>query len=120
MATESIYAGVAGMTWNVVTGTSASMDVMNGYIPNNIALVTLTLPTVAAVGDIIRIIGKGSGLWRVAQNASQQIVLGESATTLGITGYIEATKKRDSVDLICTEANVEFSISDSVGNLTFV
>lgn len=31
------------------------MSVNNGYIANNASLVTLTLPTTAAVGDIVEV-----------------------------------------------------------------
>ena len=56
-----------------VTGTSQSASVNAGYVCNNASRVTVTLPSTAAVGDTIKIIGKGAGGWKVAQNASQYI-----------------------------------------------
>lgn len=52
----------AGFTWNEITGTSSGMAVNNGYIANNAGLVTLTLPASAALGSVIEVAGKGSGV----------------------------------------------------------
>lgn len=109
-----------GMTWNEETTTSATMAVDNGYIANNAALVTLTLPTTAAVGKVVKVVGKGAGLWRIAQNASEIIHFGNLDTTTGTGGYIEATHRRDAVELVCVVADTEWNVISSVGNITIV
>lgn len=109
-----------GLTWNEVTTTSASMSVENGYIANNAGLVTLTLPATAAIGSVINVVGKGAGLWRVAQNAGQTIHFGSIDTTTGVTGYLEATVRYDCISLLCITANTDWVVVSSVGNITYV
>lgn len=101
-------------TWNEVVGTSASMAVQNGYIANNAGLVTLTLPATSVVGDMIAVQGKGAGLFRIAQNAGQTIHLGNDDTTTGATGYIEATNRYDSFEMVCITANTDWAILSGV------
>jgi len=109
-----------GLTWNEETGTSATMSVNNGYIANNAGLVTLTLPTTAAVGDIVEVVGKGAGGWKIAQNASEDISFVDSTTTSGTGGSIASTSQYDSVTLVCITANTSWVIKASTGNLTIV
>jgi len=107
-------------TWTEVTGTSANMAVDNGYIANNVGLVTLTLPAVAAVGDGVRVAGKGSGLWSIAQNAGQTIFFGAASTTTGVLGSLDAIAQYDCVELLCITANNDWVVISSVGNLSAV
>jgi hypothetical protein len=76
-----------------------------GYVPDNVALCTLTLPATAAFGTAITIVGLGSGGWKIAQNASQIIHVGSSATTTGVGGSLASTNRYDSIDLVCVVAN---------------
>jgi hypothetical protein len=108
------------MTWTEVTGTSQAAAVDNGYIANNAALVTITLPTTAAVGDIVAVVGKGAGLFRVAQNASESINFCGVTTTVGVGGYLEATNRYDAVELICITADTTWNVRSSIGNITYV
>jgi hypothetical protein len=108
------------LTWNVVIVTSTSMAVNNGYITNNGSLVTLTLPTVSAVGDIVRVTGKGSGGWKIAQNAGETIYFGSVNTTTGVAGYLASNDPLDSVELVCTTANDDWVVLSSVGTLIYV
>lgn len=107
-----------GFTWNEETGTSANMVVNNGYITNNAGLVTVTLPSTAAVGDVVRVTGKGAGGWRIAQNASQTIYFGTMATTTGVGGRLDSTQQRDSIELLCVTANNDWNVLSSIGNIT--
>jgi len=107
-----------GLTWNEETGTSANMSVNNGYIANNAALVTLTIPTTAAVGDVVRVAGKGAGGWRIAQNASEIIHFLGTDTTTGTGGRLDSTTQYDAVELVCTVANTEWTVISSMGNIT--
>lgn len=111
----------AGFSWTDVTGTSQSMAVNSGYTANNGSLVTLTLPSTAAYGSVIAVVGKGAGGWRVAQNANQLIHFGSAAaTTTGVGGSLSSTNQYDVVYLLCTVANLEFTVTNSIGNLTIV
>jgi hypothetical protein len=119
-STITISAPDSGVMWTEVTGTSQSLAVNNGYILNNAALVTATLPASAAVGDVIIIVGKGAGLWKIAQNAGQTIHFISSDTTTGAGGSLSATVRYDCVELVCTTANTDFVVRSSVGNITVV
>jgi hypothetical protein len=106
----TISGGGGGYTWTEVTGTSQAMAANNGYITNNPALVTLTLPVSAALGTTISIAGKGAGGWKIAQNAGQEIFFGSSATTIGATGYLQSTQQFDSIELLCITANTQWTV----------
>jgi hypothetical protein len=110
--------GGGGLTWNEVTGTTQSLAADNGYIMNNASLVTGTLPATCALGKTIALCGKGTGLYKIAQNSGQTIHFGNQDTTTGTGGYLQATHRRDAIALLCTVADTEFTILNSVGNFT--
>lgn len=112
--------GGSSFTWNTVSGTSQAMAVNNGYIANNAGLVTLTLPATAAVGDMIRVTGKGAGGWTIAQNSGQTIYFGTSTTTTGVGGSLASSQQRDGVEIVCVTANNDFNVLSAQGNLTVV
>jgi hypothetical protein len=74
-STAHICNGVAGadITWVDVTGTSQQAQSNTGYLADNAARVTITLPGSPAVGDLVRVSGAGAGGWIIAQNAGQAI-----------------------------------------------
>ena len=108
----------AGVLWTEVTSGTQAMAVNSGYIANFGTLVTATLPSTAALGSVFEITGKGAGGWRIAQNASQTIYFGDTATTTGATGYLEFTDDRDTIKLVCVTANTDFNVVSSIGNIT--
>lgn len=108
------------MTWNEVTGTSQSMAVNNAYVANNAGLVTLTLPATAVLGDRVKIVGKGAGGWRIAQNSGQVIHFGNQDTTSGVGGRLDSTNRYDNVELVCITANTDWAIISSIGNIGVV
>ena len=113
-------------TWSEVTGTSQAAAVNNAYVANNAGLVTITLPTTAAVGDRILVVGKGAGGWKIAQNASEQIIFREGGTdavdetTIGTGGSVASTDDYDSIELVCTTADTTWRCISAKGNLTLV
>lgn len=106
--------------WLPITGVSQSLSSNTGYIINTISLCTLTLPLTCAVGDIIRIQGNSAGLWRVSQNAGQQILWGNVNTTVGAAGYLQSTNAGDAITLLCTVANTQFRASSSQGTINYI
>ena len=112
--------GGGGITWNNVTGTSQSASVNNGYIANNASLVTITLPSTASVGDVVRVGGSGAGGWKVAQNASQVIHFLSSNTTIGTSGSLASTTRYDGVELVCSATNTDWVVVSAMGNITIV
>ena len=106
--------------WSEVTGTTQAAVVNNGYITNNAALVTVTLPASATVGQVIEINGKGAGLWKLAQNSDQTIHFGSIDTTTGTEGYLAATVRYDCVSVRCITDNTDWVVYSSSGTLTIV
>ena len=117
--TITIAASSGSIPWTTETS-SASMAVNNGYISNSASLITLTLPTTAAVGSLFYVTGQGAGGWKIAQNASQSINFGSSTTTVGTGGSLASTLTYDSVTIVCIVANTTFNVIASIGNITVV
>jgi len=72
----------------------------------------------AAVGSVIQVVGKGAGLFKIAQNAGEQIHFYNDSTTSGTGGYIQANQRYENVELVCITDSVEWEVIRSVGNLT--
>jgi hypothetical protein len=102
-----------------ITGTSGTLTANTSHHINNAARCTAALPTVAAVGDVVRVVGVGAGGWRISQTATQQIIFGDKGTTLGATGYLESMHSRDVVELECV-ANGVWQVTHPVGNFDLV
>lgn len=101
-----------------VTSTSQAMAINTGYIANNSALVTATLPSTSSVGDLVWIVGKGLGGWQIAQNAGQVIHFGDQDTTIGVGGHLDSANQYDAIQLLCTAANTEWTCTGiSQGNI---
>ena len=109
-----------GVTWNDVTGTSASMAVNNGYLSDNAGLVTLTLPSTVPQFSVIAVAGFGAGGWTIAQNAGQLIHFGSTTTTTGAGGSLSSTNRYDAIYLLNVAANTTFVVLNSIGNITVV
>jgi hypothetical protein len=108
-----------GFSWTEVTGLAQTMVANNGYVAsNNAGQVVLTLPAASVIGDTVKVQGKGTGGWKVAQNAGQLIHFNSSTTTLGVLGYIESTQRYNSVELVCITNTSEWAVNSASGNLT--
>ena len=103
--------------WHVINS-NQTIAVKNNYIVNNPALITLTLPVTAAVGDVFKIVTLTSGGFLIEQNAGQNIIFGDQESSVGVLGYVSATEKGSAVEVVCVEANTKFLIVSAVGNLT--
>ena len=118
--TLSASGGGTGLTWVDQTTTTVTASVNHGYIADNASLVTVTLPGTAAVGDIIRVVGKGAGGWKVAQPTGTTINFGSSATTTGTGGSLASVNQYDAVEMVCVTANTTWVVASSIGNITIV
>lgn len=127
----SITNGAGSVTFAVTSGgfnivnqntSSATLAAQNNYIINNGAsLVTLTLPTTAALGDTYIITGQSSGGWEIAQTAGQTIHIVAQTTTSGVGGSLASTNQYDNVSVICIIANTTFAVTNMVSaGLTIV
>lgn len=117
-AGNTITINSTSLDWTEVVGVAQAMSVNNGYILNNAALITATLPAAVAVGEIIAVVGSGAGGWKIAQNAGQTIHFLALDSTAGVAGYLQSTNRYDCVELICITANTDFVVKSSVGNIT--
>lgn len=101
-------------------GASQAFTPNMGFITTSGALVTLTLPATANVGDTFRVTALGVGGWSIAQNAGQLCSLGTLDSTLGVGGSMSSTQIGDSIELVCVQANEIFQAVSSVGNIAIV
>lgn len=107
-----------GLTWNDTgVSTSVNMAAGNGYIANNAALVTLTLPASITEGQVIAVSGKGAGGWSIVENTGQTIHFGTSTTTT-TSGSLSSTNQYDTVFILCITTDTDFVVQSAVGNLT--
>ena len=101
-----------------VTSTTQTMAINTGYVTNNSALVTATLPAVSDFGDLVWIVGQGSGGWQIAQNAEQTIHFGNRDTTTGTGGHLDSSNQYDAIQLLCIVANTDWTCTGiSQGNI---
>lgn len=107
--TITISAVASLLPWTVVVGTSQIMSSNNGYIASNSSQVTLTLPAGSNVGDEISIAGQGTGGWKIAQNAGQLVHMGSASSSAGVGGSVASTNQYDSIKIVCTVANFEWT-----------
>jgi hypothetical protein len=108
------------LSWVDVTGTTQAMAVNVGYTANNSGLVTFTLPATAAYGSVMWVVYKGTGGWAIAQNSGQTIHFGITNTTTGVGGSLASSQVGDVVEILCTTANTDFRVINSIGNITVV
>ena len=109
-------------SWVDQTTATRAMVTNTGYTANaGASLITFTLPTTSAVGDVIEINGKAAGLWTIAQAASQQIQASPAATTAGVGGSLSSVGQYDNVRLRCITANLIWTVvSEQTTGLTIV
>ncbi len=107
-----------GLSWNEITVVGPTqMTIDMGFVTNNGSTVELTLPLTSPFGSVIEIVGKGAGGWQVNQNAGQQIFIGSSSTTIGVTGKLNSSAFGDSLSMVCITTDTEWRIINSTGNL---
>lgn len=114
----TINATGGGLTWSAITGASQAMSVNNGYFANRAGLITFTLPTTSAVGDMVAVnnINTAAG-WTITYTTNQQIFIGNTSATL-TSGSLASTALGDTVILVCSSANLTWRTVSIVGNIT--
>lgn len=108
------------ISWVDVVGTSQAMAINTGYIADNAALVTLTLPSTAAQGTVLRVAGNGAGGWLIAQGSGQSVKIGNQTTSTGAGGSLASTNRYDQLELLCVVANTTWVTIAGWGNITVV
>lgn len=110
--------GLISETWIEVTATTYSMVSNRGYLANNGSRVVLTLPDEAEVGSVIKVLGAGSGGWRVSQRSGQKIHFNGMDTTTGAGGYLASTQRYGAIELICSVEDSEWVVRTVNGVIT--
>jgi len=112
-------ASTAPFTWAQV-GADAALTVNQGTVNSKVALLTMSLPAASAVNTVIKLVGLGAGGWTITQGANQQILVGDTNTTLGAGGTLSSTDAGDCLSMICTTTDLVWRVFNMVGNLTVV
>lgn len=110
-------------SWVDQTTTPVTMAPNTGYTSDaGATLIVYTLPTTAIIGDRVEINGKGTGLWQIAQAASQQINYGNVPTTAGTGGSISSTLQYDCITLRALTAGAAsiWVVTSAAGNHSVV
>ena len=101
--------GGSSLTWATASN-SITAAANYGYIVDSVSYVTITMPAVFAVGDVVKIVGKGTGKWKVAPPAGDAIhYLSENVNSLS---YFTATNYKGSCELHGITANSEWEITE--------
>jgi hypothetical protein len=110
---------IPGITWVDAAGATQAMAISVGYVTNRGGGVVYTLPATAALGDIMKVVGK-AGLATITPNANQQILMGSGSGAVGITGTAVATNAGDCMELICVTAGAStvWRAASWIGNWT--
>lgn len=106
-----------GLTWSTITADQTAV-INNGYICNKAGLLTLTMPSTAAVGSIIAAvnINTAAGTKFLSANPGQ-LNFGTSAATAN-TGSFTSIALQDVLFLVCTIANTTWCAYGAQGNWT--
>ena len=108
-----------GLSWTYST-TGQTGIVNYGFISTASTLSTITLPATATLGSTIEVTGIGTGAWKIGQLANHQIHFGVINTTSGATGYLQSTQTYDSIRLLCTTKDNEYTVLTVMGNITVI
>ena len=112
-------ASPAGLTWSELVADKTPMVVNEAYIANKAGTATAcTLPAASLVGAEIKIVGKGATGWSIVQGVGQYVILGTTTSTVGAGGSLASTEATDSISMVCTEADLGWTIYSAVGNIT--
>lgn len=110
--------GAAGFTWSVITADQTAA-VNNGYFCNKAGTLLLALPAVSAVGDVIEVANENTALGiQFTQTAGQQILIGNTNTTAGVTGTLTTSAVGDTLKIVCRTANTIWRVTSIIGNWT--
>ena len=102
--TITINSTGGGYEWQVVTTPTKTIETNKAYFSNFALGVTFTLPATANIGDSFKIVSV-DGIITINQLANQQIIFGNTTTTLGIAGALIGTSSGDVIEIGCWDTN---------------
>jgi alpha-tubulin suppressor-like RCC1 family protein len=101
--------------WSVVSGTSQTCVVNNGYISSNASQVNMYLPSTAAIGNEQKFANISSGFNVVPAPGQTVSFLAQSAT---YPSYLLTTTANAALDIVCTNANTSWNVINNEGTFT--
>ena len=100
--------GYYSLPLNNVVGVAQAAAIDNGYICQNAALTTVTLPAIAPLGSVVKVYGQGAGGWTLAANAGQTIGYGSVNTS--VAGSLSSVDSSNLVLVTCLVANTTWRV----------
>lgn len=117
----TIASSGGGTTWSVISANQTIVAGQSYLVDTSGGAISLALPATATVGDYFRIYNLNSANQvTVTQGVGQRIRIASSLTTSGVGGSITTTNAGDSLEIVCTTANTNFSVVSLIGNITVV
>ena len=97
------------IAWSGVSGTTQAAAINSGYVIQNAAQTTVTLPATAPIGSVVSVRGLGTAGWILAANTGQTIKVIGSTTSSG--GSLTSAESYDSIDVTCVTADTTWIAS---------
>jgi hypothetical protein len=116
-STQYVCNGAAGpgITW--VDAASSVQAVSNtGYMADNAAQVTITLPAAPNVGDVIQVNGIGAGGWAISQAAGEAIIIDSITGISGANAAVIRGSQYAAIELQYVGNNI-FTVLNHTGNV---
>lgn len=106
-----------GLNWTIITADQTAA-INTSYICNKGTVLTLTMPSTAAVGSVIAVmnINIAAGTKVLSANPGQ-LNFGNSSATAN-TGSFTSIALGDSLTMVCTVANTTWQVYAAQGNWT--
>ena len=109
-----VLAAPSTFTWSGISGTTQAAAVNHGYVVQNAAQTTITLPATAALGAVVSVRGLGAGGWVLQANSGQVIHVGALASSTA--GTVTSANNYDNIDVICIVANTTWSVNTTLSS----
>jgi hypothetical protein len=115
--TLAINSTAGGVNWTIITADQTAA-INTSYICNKAGLLTLTMPSTAAVGSVIGVMNMNTaaGISILSANPGQ-LSIGTSLATAN-TGHLDSIALGDALFLVCTVANTTWRAYAVQGNWT--
>lgn len=107
--TLTLQGTIIVVTWAGIAGTTQAAAVNTGYVVQNAAQTTITLPATAAIGSVVSIRGLGAAGWILAANTGQTIKMGSQTTSSA--GSLTSAEQYDTVDVTCIVADTTWVVN---------
>jgi len=110
---QSVSSGA--FPWSVVSATSQTCVVNNGYISSNASQVNMYLPSTAAVGNEQKFVNIGTGF--IVQPAYGQTLsfLSQTAT---YPSNLQTNASQAAMDIVCVNASTSWNVINNEGTFT--